>query len=141
MAILKSKIKTDSSNFKVNSVEMGKQIDTLKDLLRKSKIEGTDASIKKARERKKFLARERIELLIDRDSPFLELSPLAGLNHDSGFGIGGTNVCGIGFVEQRLCLIQSNVGTRKGGSVDYATSLKGLRAAQIDKRKQTTQQT
>ena len=50
MAILKSKIKTDSSNFKVNSVEMGKQIDTLKDLLRKSKIEGTDASIKKARE-------------------------------------------------------------------------------------------
>ena len=133
MAILKSKIKTDSSNFKVNSVEMGKQIDTLKDLLRKSKIEGTDASIKKAREREKFLARERIEFLIDRDSPFLELSPLAGLNHDSGFGIGGTNVCGIGFVEQRLCLIQSNVGTRKGGSVDYATSLKGLRAAQIAK--------
>ncbi len=133
MAILKSKIKTDSSNFKANTVEMGKQIDILKDLLRKSKIEGTDASIKKARERKKFLARERIELLIDRDSPFLELSPLAGLNHDSGFGIGGTNVCGIGFVEQRLCLIQSNVGTRKGGSVDYATSLKGLRAAQIAK--------
>ena len=55
MAILKSKIKTDSSNFKVNSVEMGKQIDILKDLLRKSKIEGTDASIKKARERKSFL--------------------------------------------------------------------------------------
>lgn len=133
MAILKSKIKTDSSNFKVNSIEMGKQIDILKELLRKSKIEGTDASIKKAREREKFLARERIELLIDRDSPFLELSPLAGLNHDSGFGIGGTNVCGIGFVEQRLCLIQSNVGTRKGGSVDYATSLKGLRAAQIAK--------
>ena len=80
MAILKSKIKTDSSNFKANTVEMGKQIDILKDLLRKSKIEGTDASIKKAREREKFLARERIELLIDRDSPFLELSPLAGLN-------------------------------------------------------------
>ena len=133
MAILKSKIKINSSGFKTNSVEMGKQIDVLKDLLKKSRIEGTDASIKKARERKKFLARERIELLIDRDSPFLELSPLAGLNHDSGFGVGGTNVCGIGFVEKKLCLIQSNVGTRKGGSVDYATSLKGLRAAQIAK--------
>ena len=75
MAILKSKIKTNSSSFKTNSVEMGKQIDVLKDLLKKSRIEGTDTSIKRARERKKFLARERIELLIDRDSPFLELSP------------------------------------------------------------------
>ena len=104
---------------------MEKQVDILQGFLKKSRIEGTEASIKKARERKKFLARERIELLIDRDSPFLELFPLAGLNHDSGFGVGGTNVCGIGFIEQKLCFIQSNVGTRKGGSIDYATSLKG----------------
>ena len=133
MAILKPKIKINSSRFKTNSVEMEKQIDILQGLLKKSRIEGTDVSIKKAREKKKFLARERIELLIDRDSPFLELSPLAGLNHDSGFGVGGTNVCGIGFVEEKICLIQSNVGTRKGGSIDYATSLKALRAAQIAK--------
>ena len=39
----------------------------------------------------------------------------------------------LGFIEQKLCFIQSNVGTRKGGSIDYATSLKGLRAAQIAK--------
>ncbi len=133
MAILKSKIKINSSRFKSNRAEMEKQIDILQGLLKKSRIEGTEASIKKARERKKFLARERIELLLDKDSPFLELSPLAGLNHGSGFGVGGTNVCGIGFIEEKLCLIQSNVGTRKGGSIDYATSLKGLRAAQIAK--------
>ena len=133
MAILKSKIKINSSRFKTNSVEMEKQVDILQGLLKKSRIEGTDTSIKKARDRKKFLARERIELLLDKDSPFLELSPLAGLNHDSGFGVGGTNVCGIGFIEENLCMIQSNVGTRKGGSIDYATSLKGLRAAQIAK--------
>ncbi|MFL2591042.1 MAG: acyl-CoA carboxylase subunit beta [Flavobacteriaceae bacterium] len=133
MAILKSKIKTDSSRFKTNSVEMEKKVIILKELLKKSRIEGTEASIKKARERKKLLARERIEFLIDRDSPFLELSPLAGLNNKSGFGVGGTNVCGIGFIEEKLCFIQSNIGTRKGGSIDYATSLKGLRAAEIAK--------
>ena len=66
MAILKSKIKSDSLKFKTNSLEMEKKIDILKDFLKKSRIEGTEASIKKARERKKFLARERIELLIDK---------------------------------------------------------------------------
>lgn len=108
MAILKSNIKINSSRFKTNRVEMEKKIDILQGLLSRSRVEGTEASIKKARERKKFLARERIELLIDRDSPFLELSPLAGLNHDSGFGVGGTNVCGIGFVEEK---IKKRVGT------------------------------
>ena len=55
MAILKSKIKTDSSRFKTNSVEMEKKVIILKELLKKSRIEGTEASIKKARERKNFL--------------------------------------------------------------------------------------
>ena len=128
MAILKSKIKINSSGFKTNSVEMGKQIDVLKDLLKKSRIEGTDASIKKARERKKFLARERIELLIDRDSPFLELSPLAGLNHDSGFGVGGTNVCGIGFVEKNVGSAWSNLEASKS----FLNSVRSqVRAAKI----------
>ena len=42
-----------------------------------SRKEGTEASISRARKRKKFLARERINLLLDKDSPFIELMPLA----------------------------------------------------------------
>jgi acyl-CoA carboxylase subunit beta len=38
-----------------------------------------------------------------------------------GFGAGGTNVSGIGIVQGKLCMINANVGTRKGGSVDHAT--------------------
>ena len=78
-----------------------------------------------------MLARERIELVLDKDSPFMELLPLAGMEKKDGFGAGGTNVSGIGLVKEKLCIINSNVGTRKGGSVDYATVFKGLRVSQI----------
>jgi len=76
------------------------------------------------------LARERIELVLDEDSPFLELLPLVGLKA-KGFGAGGTSVSGIGLVQGKLCVINSNVGTRKGGSVDYSTMMKGMRVADI----------
>ena len=66
----------------------------------------------------------------DEDSPFLELLPLAGLEA-RGFGAGGTLVSGIGLVQGKLCVINSNVGTRKGGSVDYATMAKNLRVNDI----------
>jgi len=78
-----------------------------------------------------LLARERIELLLDQDSPFLELMPLAGLENKGSFGAGGTNVSGIGVVSGKICVINANVGTRKGGSVDYATMIKGLRISDI----------
>jgi len=53
------------------------------------------------------------------------------MENKNGFGAGGTNVSGIGLVAGKLCMINSNVGTRKGGSVDYATVFKGLRVGQI----------
>lgn len=99
--------------------------------MEKGSFQGSDRSIAKARKRGKFLARERIELLLDQDSPFLELMPLAGLNKRGGFGAGGTCVCGVGFVSDRLCFINSNVGTRKGGSIDYTTLLKVSRGNEI----------
>ena len=47
--------------------------------------------------------------------------PFSGLNYTKGFGTGGTNVCGIGLVENKICVINSNIGTKKGGAVDYPT--------------------
>ncbi|MCI5056994.1 MAG: acyl-CoA carboxylase subunit beta, partial [Flavobacteriales bacterium] len=57
--------------------------------------------------------------------------PLAGMQEKSGFGAGGTNVAGIGLIQGKLCMINSNVGTRKGGAFDKATLNKILRIAKI----------
>lgn len=130
MAILKSKININSQKSKDNKKDMLKWIDQLSKNMEKSLFQGKDHHIARARKRNKLLARERIELVLDEDSPFLELLPLAGLKAQ-GFGAGGTSVSGIGLVEGKLCVINSNVGTRKGGSVDYSTMAKSLRVGDI----------
>ncbi len=131
MRALKSNINTTSKTFQDNKKEMLSLLEELNKNLEKSRFEGKEKSIDRARDRGKYLARERIELLLDKDSPFLELMPLAGMQQKGGFGAGGTNVSGIGLVNGKLCMINSNVGTRKGGSVDYATVFKGLRIGDI----------
>ena len=123
MKPFKSSVSTKKASYKENYAEMEKLVQELASHLETSQNQGSDASIARARKRGKFLARERITLLLDKDSPFLELMPLAGLTHQGGFGPGGTTVAGIGYVNKRLCLINANLGTRKGGAVDYATSL------------------
>ena len=131
MPTFKSKINPNSQQFKDNKKGMLDFIETLDKHLEKSRFQGKEKHIQRARKRGKLLARERIEMVLDRDSPFLELLPLAGMEMKGGFGAGGTNVSGIGLVAGKLCIINSNVGTRKGGSVDYATVFKGLRIGQI----------
>lgn len=131
MKPLQSKINTKSKSFLDNRAEMLKLVEKLEQHLEESRFQGKDKHINRARKRGKLLARERLELVLDRDSPFLELLPLAGMNTKGGFGAGGTNVTGIGLVSGKLCMINSNVGTRKGGSVDYATTFKSLRVGQI----------
>jgi acetyl-CoA carboxylase carboxyltransferase component len=79
--------------------------------------------------RGKLLPRERIELLIDEGSAFLELSPLAGWGSD--FSVGASLVTGIGVVEGVECLITANDPTVKGGASNPWTVKKGFRAAQI----------
>jgi acyl-CoA carboxylase subunit beta len=79
--------------------------------------------------RGKLLPRERIELLVDPGSAFLELSPLAGWGSD--FSVGASLVTGIGVVEGVECLITANDPTVKGGASNPWTVKKGFRAAQI----------
>ncbi|MFN8192880.1 MAG: carboxyl transferase domain-containing protein [Nocardioidaceae bacterium] len=79
--------------------------------------------------RGKLLPRERIELLIDEGSAFLELSPLAGWGSD--FTVGASIVTGIGVVEGVECLITANDPSVKGGASNPWTVKKGFRAAQI----------
>jgi acetyl-CoA carboxylase carboxyltransferase component len=79
--------------------------------------------------RGKLLARERIELLVDEGSAFLELSPLAGWASD--FATGAAVVTGIGVVSGVECLVIANDPTVRGGASNPWTVKKLFRAAQI----------
>ncbi len=79
--------------------------------------------------RGKLLARERIELLLDPDTPFLELSALAAWG--TGFAVGASVVTGIGVVEGTECLISASDPTVRGGTSNPWTVRKTFRAHDI----------
>ncbi len=90
---------------------------------------GGEKYVARHRDRGKLTARERIELLVDEGSAFLELSPLAGWGSD--FTVGASLVTGIGVVEGVECLITANDPTVKGGASNPWTLKKAFRASQI----------
>ncbi|WP_260860779.1 carboxyl transferase domain-containing protein [Mycobacterium tilburgii] len=79
--------------------------------------------------RGKLTARERIELPLDPDSPFLEQSPLAA--YGSSFTLGASVVVGIGAIEGVECLVVANDPTVKGGTSNPWTLKKILWGNQI----------
>nr|BFE67281.1 hypothetical protein GCM10020092_005820 [Actinoplanes digitatis] len=79
--------------------------------------------------RGKLLPRERVEMLLDQDSPFLELSPVAAWG--SEFPVGASVVTGIGVVEGVECVVIANDPTVDGGAVNPYTVEKIRRAARI----------
>ncbi len=92
---------------------------------------GPVPAIEKHRSRGKLLARERIDLLVDPNTPFLELSSFAAYNqYDNAFPSAGI-VTGIGLVEGRECLIIANDATVKGGTYIRETIKKHVRAQEI----------
>ena len=90
---------------------------------------GGEKYVARHRARGKLTARERIELLLDEGSAFLELSPLAGWGSD--FTVGASVVTGIGVVEGVECLVVANDPTVRGGASNPWTVKKVFRAAQI----------
>ncbi|MCX6396234.1 MAG: acyl-CoA carboxylase subunit beta [Propionibacteriales bacterium] len=95
----------------------------------KAVLGGGEKAIARHHQRDKLLPRERIELLIDPGTAFLELSPLAGWGSD--FAVGASVVTGIGVIEGVECLITANDPTVKGGASNPWTLKKGFRASQI----------
>jgi acetyl-CoA carboxylase carboxyltransferase component len=90
---------------------------------------GGEKYVKRHHDRGKMTPRERIEMLIDPDSPFLELSPLAA--YGTNYQVGASVVTGIGVVEGVECVINANDPTVKGGTSNQWTVRKGFRANQI----------
>ncbi|MFG3285437.1 acyl-CoA carboxylase subunit beta [Streptomyces sp. NPDC048111] len=96
---------------------------------RKALAGGGEKYTQRHRRRGKLLPRERIELLLDEDTPFLELSPLAAWGSD--YPVGASMVTGIGTVEGVECMITANDPTVRGGASNPWTLKKALRANEI----------
>jgi acetyl-CoA carboxylase carboxyltransferase component len=90
---------------------------------------GGEQAVARHHARGKMTARERIELLLDLDSPFLELAALAG--YGSPFAVGGSVVAGIGVVSGVECLIVANDPTVKGGASNPWSLRKTLRMHEV----------
>jgi acetyl-CoA carboxylase carboxyltransferase component len=90
---------------------------------------GGEKYVERHKKRGKLLPRERIELLVDRDSAFLELSPLAA--YGSSFPVGASIVTGVGVVENVECMLIANDPTVRGGATNPMTAKKVQRAMEI----------
>ncbi len=92
---------------------------------------GGERSVARFRARGKLLPRERLELLLDPGTPFLELSPLAAYGMYGGESPGASQITGIGIVGGAECMVFANDATVKGGAVYPMTLHKTLRAQRI----------
>ncbi|MDQ1746511.1 MAG: acyl-CoA carboxylase subunit beta [Frankiaceae bacterium] len=129
MPVLPDRVDRDAPEF---AARRGALLDLLAEVdaqLALARGGGGEKYVERHRQRGKLLARERIELLLDPDSPFLELSPLAAWG--TTYPVGASVVTGIGVVEGTEVLVVANDPTVRGGATNPWTARKSGRAAQI----------
>ncbi|KAF0961985.1 acyl-CoA carboxylase subunit beta [Rhodococcus sp. T7] len=129
MTTLKSALDTGSEEYAAAARTMTEKLAEIETEHAKALAGGGEKYTERHKKRGKLLARERIELLLDPDSPFLELCPLAAWGSD--FPVGASTVVGIGVVESVECLIVANDPTVRGGTSNPWTLRKGFRANDI----------
>ncbi len=128
---LETKIDVDSEEFKENKSAYLSLLDDYRAIHRQFTKGGSDRAVAKHKERGKLLARERINLLVDPNTPFLELSPLAAYDmYDNEFPSAGV-VAGIGIIHGRETIISANDATVKGGTYIRESIKKHIRAQEI----------
>ena len=121
-------------------LEFNKNEDSVKQLLyklktkiQKTKLGGGEKKIESQHKKGKLTARERIDYLIDEGSEFLEVGVFAGegMYKEVGGCPSGGVVTGIGYVQDRQCMIVANDATVKAGAWFPITAKKNLRAQEI----------
>jgi 3-methylcrotonyl-CoA carboxylase beta subunit len=131
MAKIASKIDPSSREFADNKAAMQGLVGNLRDVLLRNAAGGSAAARDKHTKAGKLLARERIEVLLDAGSPFLELSALAAHGVYGEDLPGAGLITGIGRVSNRECMIVANDPTVKGGTYYPLTVKKHLRAQEV----------
>ncbi len=128
---IESRIDTSSQEFKENFENMKRAVEELRERLEQVKKGGPPEAIKKHKERGKLTVRERLDLLFDPGTPFLELSPLAAYGMYNNEAPCAGIVTGIGVVNGREVLVVANDATVKGGTYFPETIKKHVRAQEI----------
>ncbi len=131
MEVINSAIDPKSSEFQENFVSFESQVKALREVLAQVKQGGGPQSVSRHQERGKLLARDRIELLLDPGSPFLEFSTLAANGMYEASPAAAGIITGIGNVHGREVLVIANDATVKGGTYFPMTVKKHLRAQEI----------
>jgi 3-methylcrotonyl-CoA carboxylase beta subunit len=128
---LHSSIDTSSSDFARNSEAMRSLVADLREKL--SQVAGGGGGVSRNRHtaRGKMLARERVDLLVDPGTAFMELSPLAAYGLYGGDVHSASVVTGVGRISGRECVIVANDATIKGGTYYPMTVKKHLRAQDV----------
>ena len=129
MPQLDSKLDTSSEQFQQNRSDMLELLDTVNDLLAEAAEGGGEEAINRLKSNNKMPIRERISLVLDRDSPFLEISPLAAWR--SNFNVGSGFVIGIGVIEGIECLILGHDPSVRAGAFNQFNSKKLMRGLEI----------
>ena len=131
MASLRSKIDTNSDDFKNNAQAMDALVEDLRAKIAKVELGGGEKARDRHVSRGKLLPRERINQLLDDGTAFLEFSQLAAFDvYDDDIPSAGI-ITGIGRVSGRECVIVCNDATVKGGTYFPLTAKKHLRAQEI----------
>src|SRR5262245_28227574 len=131
MEVLPTAVRPDSKEFQDNRQHMIALVTELRERVARAREGGGARALERHRSQGKLPVRERISQLIDRNTPFLELSPLAasGLYEDDAPAAG--IVTGIARVSGREVMVVANDATVKGGTYYPITVRKHLRAQQI----------
>ena len=129
--ILDSTLDTRAPDVQANAAAMQLLVDDLKATVEKIALGGGDDARKKHLDRGKLLPRERVHMLLDPGTPFLELSQLAAHNMYDNVAPAAGIITGIGRVAGHECVIVCNDATVKGGTYYPLTVKKHLRAQEI----------
>ncbi len=131
MAVIESQVNTDSSEFQDRKETMTGLVTELDSVLDAIKSGGSESARNRHTARGKLLARDRIQLLLDKGSPFLEIAPYAACDMYGGDVPSAGIVTGIGSVAGQEVMIFANDATVKGGTYYPTTVKKHLRAQEI----------
>ena len=129
MPVLTSHVDLNGETYRANRAAQLAVLDELGKQIELAIAGGGERYQRRHRDRGRLLARERIELLLDPDSPFLELSTLAAWGTE--FTVGATVVTGIGVISGVECVIIAHDPTVRGGAMNPYSLRKTLRALEI----------
>ncbi|HEV8442749.1 MAG TPA: carboxyl transferase domain-containing protein [Steroidobacteraceae bacterium] len=131
MPVLESKVDRKSAEFAANAAAMRALVEELRSRQQAAAAGGGEAARARHVARGKLLPRDRVEMLLDPGSPFLELSPLAAFGMYGDESPAAGIITGIGRVSGRECVVVCNDPTVKGGTYYPITVKKHLRAQRV----------